>query len=286
MGFALVNSGLTGPAITGVSGSGASYVVTAATGTGAGTLALRVPSPGAIKDLAGNPLSGTPFVGQAYVIDRIVPTKPVFSQVPPDPSATSTSTFVWSASDSPPSSGLMFECSKKNGAFQACASPLTYVVVVTNNGLHQFAVRAIDGAGNVSAVASYSWKVAKGSPQVYTIAGTASGLLYPTNAVTGVPINLTFQNPNSDTVLVNSLTVAIASVSAPNATPTRPCTVADFAVTQFTGAYGFQVAVGTSSLQSLGFAQATWPTIRLVNRNANQDGCKGATVNLAYGGAS
>ena len=50
-----------------------------------------------------------------------------------------------------------------------------------------------------------------------------------------------------------SLTVTKLSLNAPNATIAHPCTLSDFAVTQFSGAYGFTIPVGASSLQSVGF---------------------------------
>ena len=54
--------------MTGVTGSGASYTVTASTGSGTGTLGLKIPSAGTIADQAGNPLAGTPVNGPAYTI--------------------------------------------------------------------------------------------------------------------------------------------------------------------------------------------------------------------------
>ena len=54
--------------MTNVSGSGASYAVTASTGTGSGTLGLKIPSAGSITDQAGNPLAGTPVNGPAYTV--------------------------------------------------------------------------------------------------------------------------------------------------------------------------------------------------------------------------
>ena len=78
-----------------------------------------------------------------------------------------------------------------------CASPLTYAVGTTNSGQHQFAVRALDAAGNVSTTASDSWKVIKNSGQQYTITGIVTSLLYPTSALTGTPIDVTFDNPNA-----------------------------------------------------------------------------------------
>ena len=50
--------------------------------------------------------------------------------------------------------GAIFQCSIDGGAFTGCSSPKSYTVAA---GAHTFSVRAIDAAGNVSAVASRSW---------------------------------------------------------------------------------------------------------------------------------
>ena len=77
-----------------------------------------------------------------------------------------------------PSSPVTFECSIENEPFLACTSPFTFTVIVdtSNNGQHQFAVRAVDPAGNISGAASYKWKV---DDVGFTITGNAGGLLYP-----------------------------------------------------------------------------------------------------------
>lgn len=69
--FGLVQTGgLTGAAITSVSGTGATRTVTVTTGSGAGTLGLNLTVATGIKDLAMNalPSTGLPFVGQIYTI--------------------------------------------------------------------------------------------------------------------------------------------------------------------------------------------------------------------------
>jgi hypothetical protein len=104
---------------------------------------------------------------------------------------------------------------------------------------------------------------------------------------------MTFNNPNAGNggsggngVQVSNLAVAIESISGPNITAAKPCTTSDYAVVQFTGTYPFYIPQGASSLSSLGFAASAWPTIQMVNRAANQDGCIGATVTLKYTGSS
>ncbi len=70
--FTLTTTGsLSGASVTGVSGSGATYVVTVATGTGNGTLRLDVPAGATITDQVGFSLSNLPFTGgQAYTVNN------------------------------------------------------------------------------------------------------------------------------------------------------------------------------------------------------------------------
>ncbi len=80
------SSGLSGAAITSVSGSGNSYTVTANAGTGTGTLGIELASAASIQDSAGHALSDTlPVVGPNYTI-----TSSTSSQAAPaaQPSAT------------------------------------------------------------------------------------------------------------------------------------------------------------------------------------------------------
>ena len=75
--FAVVAGGGLGgsPAVTGVTGSGASYTVTASSGSGNGTLALNLSLAGSITDAAGNALTlGPQDNGPAYTF-----TQPAYS---------------------------------------------------------------------------------------------------------------------------------------------------------------------------------------------------------------
>jgi hypothetical protein len=103
----------------------------------------------------------------------------------------------------------------------------------------------------------------------------------------GVALNLSIVNPNNQTMQVTNLTVAITSVTkAANAPANRPCTAADYTVVQFSGSYPISLGAGeTRSLSSLGIPSTRWPVLAMVNSSSNQDGCKGATVNLTFSGA-
>jgi hypothetical protein len=226
-------------------------------------------------DAAGN---AGPAASYTWVVDTTPPPAPVLTQKPPDPNSTATSTFAWTDSES----GVTFQCSKENGAFQPCSSPLTYNVPTTNNGQHWFAVQAVDAAGNV-AITSYSWKVAAGTPANFTIKGDATGLLYP--GATATPLNLTLTNPNSSGETVTSLSATPQSVNAPNATTQHPCSIGDFGSTAYTGT-GFTLPPGTNTLQQLGVPQAQWPTVSMPDTHLNQDGCTSAAVTFSYTGSA
>ena len=77
--FTLAASGVSGASITGVTGSGTTYTVTAGTGTGGGTLGLNLVDNDTIVDAAGNKLGGTGtgngnFTGPVFTIDKTAPT--------------------------------------------------------------------------------------------------------------------------------------------------------------------------------------------------------------------
>ncbi|MBK8821823.1 MAG: S-layer homology domain-containing protein [Anaerolineales bacterium] len=76
--FSLWTSGVSGAAVSGVSGSGSSYTVSINTGTGNGTIRLDVVSDGSIKDSVLNPLVADFTSGEAYTVSKTV----TFGDVP------------------------------------------------------------------------------------------------------------------------------------------------------------------------------------------------------------
>jgi hypothetical protein len=292
--------GITGtPTITGVSGSGSSRTVTASTGSStpasgaAVSLQLNLSTVTGISDPVGNVLaSGLNGTASAYQVDKVVPS-PVLDSKPPDPNSVSTSNFTWHDGET----GVMYLCSTENGSFvgtvhgadgpdQPCASPLAYVVQTTNNGQHQFAVEAVDAAGNVSPAVVYSWKVAKGSIQDFTMDGGAIGLLYPGGAARTIAVTL--HNPNDIPIFVTAVAVAVHGSDLP-----AGCTGADFQLVQATiPAAGVQVpANGSVTLPAQG---STAPTVQMVNRQdvhpgdgtGNQNACRNATFQLDFSGSA
>lgn len=66
--FGLVTTGLTGAAISGVSGSGMSWMVTVSRGTGSGTLGLNLTGAAGVTDSDGVGPGNLPFAGEVYTI--------------------------------------------------------------------------------------------------------------------------------------------------------------------------------------------------------------------------
>lgn len=122
------------------------------------------------------------------------------------------------------------------------------------------------------------------SKKTFSISGNLGTPLTPGAAV---PLNLSMANPNNKGLALNNLSVSITGITR---TPVAiaaglPCTAGDYVVTNYTGSYPLAVPAGTSSLQSLGLPPALWPKIAMLDTALNQDGCKGATLQLAYSGA-
>lgn len=111
-----------------------------------------------------------------------------------------------------------------------------------------------------------------------TVAITAVQTSLVTNLGPGIaaqPLLGTFLNTNTNPVFVTDVTVHISSVElAPTATGT--CDATDFALTGAVMPVGKEASADDSTAWS-------GATITFVNKaTVNQDGCKGATVNLAY----
>jgi len=226
-------------------------------------------------DAAGNTSGSTTW---AWSIDSIAPSAPVLTTKPTDPTFNATNTFAWTPSES----GLTFQCSLENGAWVTCSTPYTWVIVTSNYGQHQFAVRAIDAAGNISAGTIYSFKYEKKLPTSglpFQITGSVSGLTLGTYR----PIFVTIANPNSVTIFVSALNVAVASDSSPPG-----CTsAANVDLLQSNVSTSLMVAVPANGSVSLPAQGAAAPQIRLKNLpTVNQDLCKGKSFALTYSGTA
>jgi hypothetical protein len=117
-----------------------------------------------------------------------------------------------------------------------------------------------------------SGSVGTSSTVTVTQVGTISGLA-PGSAAQAVDFKIT--NPKSSPQFISSVSVSISGVNAPAADATHPCTASDFTVTQ-PNAISSDLASGDTTFSASG------ATLAMKDTASNQDGCKGATVNLAF----
>lgn len=101
-----------------------------------------------------------------FVVDRTAPTISLVAQVSKDPTNLDYNAFDLSSNEEG-----SFECALDNAGFEACVSPK--VISGLADGAHSFQVQVRDLAGNVSAVAQYSWMVDT-RPPVTSVMGSSN----------------------------------------------------------------------------------------------------------------
>jgi hypothetical protein len=213
----------------------------------------------------------------SWTVDTVAPPAPVITDKPTDPTTDSNVSFRWSDVEA----GTTFQCSLENGAWTACSSPRSWQLDTGNSGQHQFAVRALDAAGNASAPASYSFKYQQdtGGKQPFAISGSASGLLI------GVwkPITVTVTNSNKQAIYVTSLTVAVDPAKDPAGCPSGT----NLELRQPDVSSTNRLTVGPGASVTLPAQGVSTPEIRLKNLpSVNQDACKGTSFALSYSGTA
>ena len=211
-------------------------------------------------------------------VDTVAPPAPIITVRPTDPTPNATNDFAWTDSEA----GVSFQCSFENGAFASCGTPYRWVINTGNYGQHQFAVRAVDAAGNVSMASAYTFKYAKGLPSSglpFQISGSVSALSI------GVwrPVTLTLTNPNPVAIYVSALQVGVAADS----TPSGCSSAANIEVQQSDVAATHTVTVPANGSVTLPAQGVSTPRMRLRNLpNVNQDVCKGKSFALSYSGTA
>lgn len=222
-------------------------------------------------DLAGN--TSAVWAQRSWTVDTLAPPAPVITTRPDDPNGDGISIFEWTESEA----GVVFQCSKENGAFQSCTSGISYIVDVSNAGTHQFAVRALDAAGNISTAAFWSWKVDQSVR--FTIIGNASGLLYPGVLV---PLALKIVNQNNFAITITDLGVVVST--SPSGCPASPNNIY-VQPSPVSPTNTFTVPANNQPDGTL-VPAAFQPQIRLNNTAQNQDTCKNKTFSLSYTGTA
>lgn len=156
----------------------------------------------------------------------------------------------------------------------AVAAPVIWFIMDEPSG------RPTDAEAEVPAAGSGSGVLDEASAEI-TISGDAEGLISPGNMAV---LDLTMANPNDVGITITEVTVEVTGVDAPNADDSNlPCTLADFAVRPLRSGVELDLpAQSTTDLSDLRLPRAQWPAVAMLNRRANQDGCKGATIALRY----
>lgn len=139
-------------------------------------------------------------------------------------------------------------------------------------------------AGASQAAAVVVQLFVQSSKKTFSISGDLGTPLAPGATI---PLDLSFANSNNKSLALTSLAVSITGIARTQAAVAAalPCTTKDYVVTNYSGPYPLTISAGSSSLQSLGIAPALWPKIAMLDTELNQDGCKGATLQLSYSGA-
>jgi hypothetical protein len=119
-----------------------------------------------------------------------------------------------------------------------------------------------------------------GQSSTFGVGGNLSSPLYPG---TNEPLDMTFTNPSSSSITIDSAGLTGSNISI--STNQAGCGSSNF---QAAG-LGTNVTIPADqftpiSLSSLNVAQADWPVITMIDTNANQDACEGATLTLTYSG--
>jgi hypothetical protein len=224
-------------------------------------------------DAAGNTSHSATY---SWKIDRVDPPRPQLVQQPANPSASADATFAFVDRET----SATFECALDGAVFTACTSPKTYTGL--SAARHRFQVRAVDLAGNRSAVTEYSWRatpVVGGQP--FTLSGGYTGLLYPGKTAA---LTLRVANPNGEAIVVESIVVTIQ----PGSTKPGCDGPANLQITPSNVSAANPLTVpanGSVTLPASGGAVSA-PQVTMKNLATNQDACKGATFSFAYSGSS
>ena len=111
------------------------------------------------KDLAGNSSSTVSYM---WFVD-LTPPALSFIRTPMNPTTDRLAVFEMRVTDNS-TSPLLVECKLDGGIFATCS--LNQALNMTEDGTHNFSVRAKDSAGNVSAVLPYSWLLDSTGPAI------------------------------------------------------------------------------------------------------------------------
>ncbi|MCU0257413.1 MAG: hypothetical protein MUF56_00115 [Solirubrobacteraceae bacterium] len=96
------------------------------------------------------------------------------------------------------------------------------------------------------------------------------------------PVDVKLGNPFAEPLDVTGITLEITDINAPNSSTALPCDLRDFQVAASSGAPVRLPPMSVRSLEEIGIPRPQWPSIAMLNRPVNQNGCKGAAVTFRY----
>lgn len=224
------------------------------------------------RDALSNATTAANQVNVGFRIDTVAPAAPELTKKPDDPTDKSNAQFNWTS----PEPGLSHRCALDGAPASTCAAGGVEYKDLTP-GDHCFTVGAVDAAGNVGPITTSCWTVLISGG--FGITGDVVGLLAP-----GVsrPVNLVITNSVNFAIKVTSVAVTI------NPAPSGAGCATDENFTVVRSLVGSVTvpANATRSLERLGIDESRWPLVGMINRDADQDACKNATISLSYTGTA
>jgi len=231
--FSLNTTGLAGASVTGVSGSGSSYTVTASTGTGDGTIRLDMANSTGVTDTYGQAVSNVPYTsGETYTVDKTLPQVVSSNRQSPAGTLTNASQVTWRVTFSEDIDDTSIQITDfvptvvsgsitgESVANENRTNATTYDVTV-NTGTGDGVLRLdVPSASSILDLAGNDTGVDFNSGQTYTIDKTLPTFtnrnVVPGIAGLGQTITITFDASETlaanPTVTVNSNTASFSSV--------------------------------------------------------------------------
>jgi hypothetical protein len=231
----------------------------AAPASGSYTVHLRT------TDTLGNTQTvGAYALAATFTVSTVAPPAPVITSFPDNPTYATSATFAFTepSANPPTPAPVSFRCSLDSAAFSACTTPQAYSSLVTTG--HTFQVEAVDGAGNVSAPAAFTWTVLAQAP--VTIRGDLSGSLYPGGHQ---QLTLAIANPYNFTISVTNIQTQVQ-----DRTSAAGCTNSTNGGVAVTSAGPVLVPANSSTTVQV--------TVSMADLSINQDACKGVTFTFLY----
>ena len=198
--FSLTTTGVSGSAVSGFSGSDATYTVTVSTGTGNGTIRLDVPNTASIVGVNGHSIAALPYMsGESYTVNKGVitpPSVPVLASPANNELITDYTPFLdWGNSSM--SVGTIFDYYQVHVATDAAFSSLVTDVNITGisnsfytlpsdlapNTMYYWRVRAVNLAGGTS-----NWSAVR----TFRMVVDAATLLSPNNGFNALSLRPSF----------------------------------------------------------------------------------------------